>query len=307
MRTRLGILMAAVLGGVLALPASGQMMGQTGQGGPMGHMAGGMMGREMGPDMREGGEGTAGLNEGPLISIVLAHGQKLGLSPEQERKLRDLRTDFAKESIRRTAEIRVGEIELESLLEQGQWDLAKIEPQVKQIAGLQADLRLARLKTLEAGRRVLTPEQLEKVKTARSSDAGNEWPGHDGRRPADGTWNAGPEWSADAPAVAVSAPAGPSPAASAFAASRGVRCVWTEESWRNRNCPDSGKGAMEGRECSRPRLDIRRFSALDFVEWARYELPKIIEVLRGSRTRHWDRITGLQFVCKPKRPLELSQ
>jgi Spy/CpxP family protein refolding chaperone len=164
MRTRLGILMAAVLGGVLALPASGQMMGQTGQGGPMGHMAGGMMGREMGSEMREGWGRRSRSHEGPLISMVLKHGQELGLSPEQEKKLRDLRTDFAKESIRRTAEIRVGEIELESLLEQGQWDLAKIEPKVKQIAGLQADFRLVRLKTLEAGRRVLTPEQLERVK-----------------------------------------------------------------------------------------------------------------------------------------------
>ena len=192
MRTRLGILMAAVLGGVLALPASGQMMGQTGQGGPMGHMAGGMMGREMGPDMRDGGGRHSRSHEGPLISMVLKHGQELGLSPEQEKKLRDLRTDFAKESIRRTAEIRVGEIELESLLEQGQWDLAKIEPQVKQIAGLQADIRLARLKTLEAGRMVLTPEQLEKVKQIGHRMQGMSGPGMMGPGPHMGAGMPGP-------------------------------------------------------------------------------------------------------------------
>jgi len=192
MRTRLGILMATVLSGVLALPASGQMMGQAGQGGPMGHMAGSMMGREMGPDMREGWGGCSRSHEGPLISIVLEHGQELGLSPEQEKKLRDLRTDFAKESIRRTAEIRVGEIELESLLEQGQWDLAKIEPKVKQIAGLQADIRLARLKTLEAGRMVLTPEQLEKVKQIGHRMQGMSGPGMMGPGPHMGAGMPGP-------------------------------------------------------------------------------------------------------------------
>ena len=183
MRTRLGILMAAVLGGVLALPASGQMMGQTSQGGPMGHMSGGMMGREMGPDMQKGWGRRSLSHEAPLISIALEHGQELGLSPEQEKKLRDLRTDFAKESIRRTAEIRVGEIELESLLEQSQWDLAKIEPKVKQIAGLQADLRLARIKTLEAGRMVLTPEQLEKLKQVGHRIGGMGGPGMMGPGP----------------------------------------------------------------------------------------------------------------------------
>jgi Spy/CpxP family protein refolding chaperone len=95
---------------------------------------------------------------------MLEHKQDLGLTLDQERKLRDLRTEFAKESERRTAEIRVAEIELDALLEQDKWDLAKIEPKVKQIATLQADLRLARIKTLEAGRAVLTPQQLEKLK-----------------------------------------------------------------------------------------------------------------------------------------------
>jgi Spy/CpxP family protein refolding chaperone len=157
----------------LALPASAQMMGPMGQGGAMGPMGGGHMGSQGGGmmgggmgghGMREGRGGRALSHEGPLISIMLEHKQDLGLNAEQERKLRDLRTEFAKESVRRGAEIRVAEIELDSLLEQDQWDLAKIEPKVKQIATLQGDLRLARIKTLEAGRAVLTAEQLEKLK-----------------------------------------------------------------------------------------------------------------------------------------------
>ncbi|MBI4573445.1 MAG: periplasmic heavy metal sensor [candidate division NC10 bacterium] len=172
MRSRLWILMTATLSLALALPASGQMMGQTGQGGPAGPMPGGMMGgmmhgimgQGMAPGMREGRGGHRSSHEGPLISMMLEYKQELGLSAEQEIKLRDLRTEFAKDSIRRTAEIRVAEIDLNSLLEQDKWDLAKIEPKVKQIAGLKGELRLARLKTLAAGRAVLTADQLEKFK-----------------------------------------------------------------------------------------------------------------------------------------------
>ncbi len=166
MRSRWWLLVAVGL--VSALPASAQMMGPMGQGGGMGQMGGGMMGgmmgHGMGPGMREGQRGRAMSHEGPLISIMLDHTQELGLNPEQERKLRTLRTEFEKESVRRTAEIRVAEIELDSLLEQDRWDLARIEPKVKQIGGLRADLRLARIKTLDAGRAVLTPDQLEKLK-----------------------------------------------------------------------------------------------------------------------------------------------
>ncbi len=130
----------------------------------MGTQGPGMMGQGARPGPMFGREAGWSAHEGPLITIMLDHAREIGLTPDQERKLRDLRTEFAKESERRTADIRVAEIELNSLLEQDKWDLAKIEPKVKQIATLQGDLRLARIKTLAAGREVLTPEQVEKLK-----------------------------------------------------------------------------------------------------------------------------------------------
>ncbi|MFI5340299.1 MAG: Spy/CpxP family protein refolding chaperone [Candidatus Methylomirabilales bacterium] len=154
----------AVLGIALALPAMAQTMGLPVQGGPMGSQGPGMMGQGAMPGPRAGRGGAWSSHEGPLITIMLEQKQELGLTLDQERKLRDLRTEFAKESERRSADIRVAEIELDSLLEQDRWDLAKIEPKVKQIATLQGDLRLARIKTLGAGLEVLTPEQLEKLK-----------------------------------------------------------------------------------------------------------------------------------------------
>ncbi len=159
------LLTAALVIG-LTLPGSAQVMGQMGypEGGGMGMMGGGSMGPGMGPGMGGGPGGRDMSHEGPLITIMLDYKQEIGLTLEQEKKLRDLRTEFSKESARRTADIRVAEIELDALLEQEKWDLSKIEPKVKQIATLQGELRLARIKTLEAGRAVLTPQQLEKLK-----------------------------------------------------------------------------------------------------------------------------------------------
>ncbi len=117
-------------------------------------------------------------HEGPLISIMLTHAQELGLSPDQVQKLQELRIGFEKETVRRNADIRVAEIDLNALLEKAQWDLNAIDAKVKQIAGLRGDLRFARIKTLAAGRALLTPEQLQKLRQIghRMGPPGDQWP-----------------------------------------------------------------------------------------------------------------------------------
>jgi Spy/CpxP family protein refolding chaperone len=162
MRKDIVALVTIALAVGLAFPTSAQMMGPRG-GGMMHGSPGGMIEGGMGPAMPAGPPDHRP-HEGPLITIMLQHSQDLGLSTDQQKKLRDLRTAFAKESARKGAEIRVAEIELDALLEQDRWDLAKIEVQVKQIAALQGELRLSRIKTVESGRALLTPEQLEKLK-----------------------------------------------------------------------------------------------------------------------------------------------
>jgi protein CpxP len=164
MRAGACILVLTTLAIGLAQPTVAQRMGPLGQAGPMGMQGPGMLGQGAAPWPEFGRGGWWSSHEGPLITIMLDHRLELGLTLDQERRLRELRTEFAKESERRSAEIRVAEIELDALLQQDTWDLAKIEPKVKQIARLQGDLRLARIETLAAGRDVLTPEQLERLK-----------------------------------------------------------------------------------------------------------------------------------------------
>ncbi|MCZ7626357.1 MAG: hypothetical protein C3F12_14435 [Candidatus Methylomirabilota bacterium] len=143
-----------------------------------------MMGHRMLPDVMHGihemvqgmtgpwlyGQGG---HRGPLISLMLMWRDQLGLSTEQERSLQELRTGFEKESIKRTADIDVAELELKGLLETDKVDLVKVEALAKKIAMLRADLRVARIKTIEAGKAVLTPEQQDKFRRlARESTMG---------------------------------------------------------------------------------------------------------------------------------------
>lgn len=103
-------------------------------------------------------------HEGPLISLMLDMKDQLGLSLQQVQTLRDLRADFEKEAIQREAEIRVAEVELREILVHERVDLGRAETLVRKIAGLRAELRLARLRTLEKGKAILTPEQLAKFR-----------------------------------------------------------------------------------------------------------------------------------------------
>jgi len=164
MRAHRIFVLATALVAAFWAPAWAGMMGDRPPAGNASGMGPGAMGgMRGGGGMMASGDRMMG-HEGPLLTMMLRHSQDLGLSPDQEKKLRDLRTEFAKESVRRTAEIRVAQIELDALLEPEQWAVAQIEPKVKQIASLEGDLRVARLKTLAAGRALLTPEQLEKLK-----------------------------------------------------------------------------------------------------------------------------------------------
>lgn len=139
------------------------MMGQgMGPGQPMGGgaMGPGMMGRgPMGPGGRR-----ADPEDRPLISIMLQLRQQLGLSAEQVSKLTALRSEFEKEAIRGGAEIRVIEVDLDDLLEQEKLDLSKVEAAIRKEETLRGNLRMSRIKTIEAGKALLTGEQREKLK-----------------------------------------------------------------------------------------------------------------------------------------------
>jgi Spy/CpxP family protein refolding chaperone len=119
--------------------------------------------------------------ERPLITIMLHHRAELGLSADQVSRLETLRGEFAREAIRRGADIRIAELDLATLLEQDPVDLTKVEAKVREVAQLRADLRIARLRAVEQGKAVLTPEQRTRLQAMLSG--GMMMPQGSGRAP----------------------------------------------------------------------------------------------------------------------------
>ena len=109
------------------------------------------------------GSGTMKSEERPLIAFILRNREKLDLSAAQVKSLEQLRNDFQKESIRKDADLRVAEMDLNALLIVDKVDMAKIEAKVREIDRMRADLRIARIRTIQKGKEVLTADQRKKL------------------------------------------------------------------------------------------------------------------------------------------------
>jgi Spy/CpxP family protein refolding chaperone len=107
--------------------------------------------------------GATAQEQQPVISLLLRNREKVGLSDEQVKKLEQLRTDFEKETIRKEADIRVAEIDLDNLLKAATPDMDKIEGKIREIERLRADLRIARIRAIEKGKALLSADQRKKL------------------------------------------------------------------------------------------------------------------------------------------------
>jgi Spy/CpxP family protein refolding chaperone len=109
------------------------------------------------------GQPVAFDQKGPWISLALDHAEELDLSVDQVKGLTALREEFQKEAVRLAGEIRAAEAEMGQIYERTPVDLQAVEAKIRAIAGLEADLRLGRVKTLETGKALLTSEQQQKL------------------------------------------------------------------------------------------------------------------------------------------------
>ncbi len=140
----------------------GGMMGQQGM--MHGAMGGGMM-DEMMPGMM--GCGAMCAHGGPWI---LGYGAELGLTEEQTEKLRSIWHEHKKESIRKSADSKLLTLDLNEFLSKGEYQKAR--KQITQISALTAEIMEGRLSALEKSEKVLTKEQLKKLKELRKSPRG---------------------------------------------------------------------------------------------------------------------------------------
>jgi len=102
----------------------------------------------------------------PAISQMLSYREYLGLSPEQVKKLEQLRDNFQRQTIRNEADARIIELDIAQLLDGPNVDMGKVEAKIREAEKLRADLRIARLRAIEQAKAVLSAEQRKKFREA---------------------------------------------------------------------------------------------------------------------------------------------
>ena len=109
--------------------------------------------------------GSEAPSERPLISLALRYRDQLGLSAQQIQSLEQLRNGFQPEATRRQGEIQAAQKELENLLASDPVDLGRVEAKIREIERLNADYRIARIRTIEQGKAQLSPDQRSKLQS----------------------------------------------------------------------------------------------------------------------------------------------
>jgi hypothetical protein len=107
----------------------------------------------------------------PLLGVILECSDELGLSAAQMERLERLDADLVREQIRREADLKIAHLDVAGLLRPDRGDPAKpvdmtrVEAKIREAERLTADLHIALLRAIEAGKAELTPEQRRKLAT----------------------------------------------------------------------------------------------------------------------------------------------
>ncbi len=97
--------------------------------------------------------------------LILA--DELSFSDEQIKKLQSIKTGCEKSRIMTRARIKVGELELQELLNQSETDLDKIDARIKEIGEMKIENDINDIHSIIDAKAVLTQEQKEKLKNLR--------------------------------------------------------------------------------------------------------------------------------------------
>ncbi len=146
---RLTVVVAVVFIFALAALVYGDM-GDQGMGSGM--MSGCDCGMGMGERMMQG--------EHPMMKHLMG----LNLDEQQKALIGEIKSRMMKETIRRTADMHIVQIELKDLLSQEPVDMKAVETKLRQLETMKTDMHLSHLRAMEDVKTKLTPEQRKKFK-----------------------------------------------------------------------------------------------------------------------------------------------
>jgi len=163
MKKTFGILLVVGLVTVIAAVVFAQGMIGNSKGNANSMMGSGMMGMSMMQQMNCKMSGNECLmnNDG---TDLLALADKLGLSEEQQNKVKDISTSYKKDMIRKNADLEIMETDLSELIQQEQPNLDAIKKQIQEISVLEADMRYSRINSEINVRSILTEAQRDALK-----------------------------------------------------------------------------------------------------------------------------------------------
>ncbi|HKN87434.1 MAG TPA: Spy/CpxP family protein refolding chaperone [Nitrospiraceae bacterium] len=118
------------------------------------------------------GHGHGRPDAAEFIWHILKAKEALGLSDDQNTKLRSIGLNFKKDEVKKRAEVELAEIDMHQLFHQQDMQAAggDVEGAIRKLYGLKADARIASFKAFQDARGVLTPEQLKKLRDLHGKD-----------------------------------------------------------------------------------------------------------------------------------------
>jgi Spy/CpxP family protein refolding chaperone len=116
----------------------------------------------MPPPMRHAGDPMMDRQE--MMPLFLPPFQEIGLDEKNRETVKEIESKFARDGVRKRAEIMVEEMELREALDRDSVDLREIEARLKKLESLRTELRISQIKAIEDIKSKLTPEQRKRFR-----------------------------------------------------------------------------------------------------------------------------------------------
>jgi len=99
-----------------------------------------------------------------MRAYMMSYADKLQLTQDQKDKISSMMVTLKKDMIRKNADLEIAKVDLEELVMNDEPDLTAIGNQLKNVANMEADIKLTHIKAMVDMKAVLTKEQKDKLK-----------------------------------------------------------------------------------------------------------------------------------------------
>jgi len=109
------------------------------------------------------------MSQGPMD--ILSYADKLNLTDQQKSAIDATHLAHKKDMIRKEADLKIANIELESIANKEETDMVTISDQIKKIANMEAEIKIAQFKIGMDIKSILTKEQLNTLKMIKQHES----------------------------------------------------------------------------------------------------------------------------------------